>query len=380
MRTIDDYAALDSAALHYDETSQSIVGTALATGQVIQNHYYHASEDETDEPIFVSTANSATYIKALNIPITKLWRVNQVKSYIEEYGGFFMPKKLEELRRTAEIVNSVGCDRCAIVLAGEISNVSANGAMFGISREHPFRGVFDGNGYQMHINHLYLSQRVNGLFGYVAEEGVIRNLTLTQKVDYTGTSPVEIDSNQYISIDTIKMGLCDVTFGFLEGKGLSNEVNIRIFCYDPEDEMIVRHFVNQLETDQSLECHLKVCNLYKTFLAICDDMDITDAIPDMEEADGSAYLLQELNFSIGNRQFVEKIQYAPHEQGDVLMLTGVGEVFPFIRMHALLEALQPYFSDIPVLVMYPGEFDGHHLKLFNRLKPNDYYRAFDRIE
>ena len=120
--------------------------------------------------------------------------------------------------------------------------------------------------------------------------------------------------------------------------------------------------------------------MYKSFLAICDDMDITDAIPDMEEADGSAYLLQELNSSIGNRQFVDKIQYAPHEQGDVLMLTGVGEVFPFIRMHALLEALQPYFSDIPVLVMYPGEFDGHHLKLFNRLKPNDYYRAFDRIE
>ena len=39
---------------------------------------------------------------------------------------------------------------------------------------------------------------------------------------------------------------------FLEGKGLSNEVNIRIFCYNPEDDMIVRHIVNQLETDQSL--------------------------------------------------------------------------------------------------------------------------------
>ena len=43
---------------------------------------------------------------------------------------------------------------------------------------------------------------------------------------------------------------------FLEGKGLSNEVNIRIFCYEPENEMVVRHFVNQLETDQSLDCHL----------------------------------------------------------------------------------------------------------------------------
>ena len=29
---------------------------------------------------------------------------------------------------------------------------------------------------------------------------------------------------------------------FLEGKGLSNEVNIRIFCYEPENEMVVRHF------------------------------------------------------------------------------------------------------------------------------------------
>ncbi len=55
---------------------------------------------------------------------------------------------------------------------------------------------------------------------------------------------------------------------FLEGGGLSNEVNIRIFCYEPENEMVVRHFVNQMETDQSLDCRLKICNLYKTFLSI----------------------------------------------------------------------------------------------------------------
>ena len=35
---------------------------------------------------------------------------------------------------------------------------------------------------------------------------------------------------------------------FLEGKGLSNEVNIRIFCYEPRDEMAVRHFIEQLST------------------------------------------------------------------------------------------------------------------------------------
>ena len=49
---------------------------------------------------------------------------------------------------------------------------------------------------------------------------------------------------------------------FLEGKGLSNEVNIRIFCYDAADEMIVRHFTEQLIVDQSLDCHLIERNLY----------------------------------------------------------------------------------------------------------------------
>ena len=33
---------------------------------------------------------------------------------------------------------------------------------------------------------------------------------------------------------------------FLEGKGLSNEVNIRIFCYEPKEEMIIRHFFKKI--------------------------------------------------------------------------------------------------------------------------------------
>lgn len=165
---------------------------------------------------------------------------------------------------------------------------------------------------------------------------------------------------------------------FLEGKGLSNEVNIRIFCYDPEDEMTVLHFTEQLK-EESLNCNIIECDLYKIFLEICDDLDITDAIPEMEQSDGSDFLLEQLHSAIGESEFVEKIQYEPHNKGDVLMLTGVGNVFPFMRVHVLLEALQPYFSDVPILVMYPGEFDGHHLKLFNRLQPSDYYRAFNII-
>ena len=166
---------------------------------------------------------------------------------------------------------------------------------------------------------------------------------------------------------------------FIDGRGLSNEVNIRIFCYDAADEMVVAHFIEQLKTDPQLGCRLIECNLYKTFLSICDDLDITEAIPDMEEADGGSFLLEQLHSAIGTAEFIEKIQYEPHKRGDVLLLTGVGDAFPFMRVHSLLEALQPYFSDIPILVMYPGVFDGHYLQLFGKLAPNDYYRAFNII-
>jgi hypothetical protein len=166
---------------------------------------------------------------------------------------------------------------------------------------------------------------------------------------------------------------------FLEGKGLSHEVNIRIFCYDAGDEMAVRQFIDQITTDQSIDCNIIECNLYETFLSLCEDIDITDAITEMEEVDGKEFLLEQLHCAIGEGEFIEKIQHEPHSTGDVLMLTGVGDVFPFMRMHSLLEALQPHFSDIPILVMYPGTFDGSYVRLFDKLTPNPYYRAFNEI-
>ena len=166
---------------------------------------------------------------------------------------------------------------------------------------------------------------------------------------------------------------------FLEGKGLSNEVNIRIFCYDPKDEMIIRHFTEKLMADQSLKCHLIEYNLYRVFLSICDDKRITDRVAQQEEKKGKQFVLDQMKRMASNTAFIQKMQYQPQEAGDVILITGVGEAFPFIRVHALLEAMQPHFNDVPILVMYPGTFDGRSVKLFDKLTPNPYYRAFSTI-
>lgn len=167
---------------------------------------------------------------------------------------------------------------------------------------------------------------------------------------------------------------------FLAGKGLSNEVNIRIFYYEPSEEMVVRHFVEQLMQDAEASRHILISDLYEVFIEICRDMDILDSIPDMESEEGSAYTLEQLHSAIGEDAFIEKLQEKASSRAyDVLMLTGIGDVFPFMRVHKMLEAMQPYFSDTPILVLYPGKFDGSALKLFNRLSPNAYYRAFSVI-
>lgn len=166
---------------------------------------------------------------------------------------------------------------------------------------------------------------------------------------------------------------------FLEGKGLSNEVNIRIFCYDPSEEMVVKHFIEQIMVDKLMNCHLIEQNLYKVFLSICEDNRISKAIPPMEVKKGKAFIRDQLSRIANNTAFVNKMKYAPHETGDVLLITGVGDAFPFIRIHDLLNAIQPEFPDVPILVFYPGNYDGRDVQLFNRLKKNPYYRAFNVI-
>lgn len=185
-------------------------------------------------------------------------------------------------------------------------------------------------------------------------------------------------NNLHERLDRLKALIQDEDF--LAGKGLSNEVNIRIFCYPPENEMTVAYFLHQLVNDQGLGCQLMECNLYRVFIEICQDMDILYSIPEMEAEEGSSYLLEQLHSAIGENEFIEKMRekYQP-QPGSVMLLTGVGDVFPFMRVHKMLEAMQPYFSEVPILVMYPGTFDGNYLRLFDRLTPSPYYRAFNVV-
>lgn len=177
-------------------------------------------------------------------------------------------------------------------------------------------------------------------------------------------------------LDTIKAMIQDPDF--LEGKGLSNEVNIRIFCYDPKEEMVVRHFLEQLKNEK-LNCNAIQYDLYDVFLELLKEKRILDRVEELESKKGKDFIRKQFEKSCDAKTFAAKLNYPEHKKEDVIILSGVGKVFPFMRVHSLLEAMQPLFTDVPILVFYPGEFDGHYVRLFNKLKKNEYYRAFKAI-
>ena len=58
-------------------------------------------------------------------------------------------------------------------------------------------------------------------------------------------------------LDRIRDRISDPSF--LANKGLSNEVGIHVFCYDPADELIVRDFVSRLKAENGTPYHIKEC-------------------------------------------------------------------------------------------------------------------------
>ena len=183
----------------------------------------------------------------------------------------------------------------------------------------------------------------------------------------------------------LRSRLCDADF--LANKGLGHEAGIFTFCYDPSLELEARDFFRRLVGDADagklgegdVRAEIRERNLYDVFLNIAEAKRILEKLPAQEEKRGQDGLLKQVQRIATPEAFVAAIDWEPHKLGDVLLITGVGEVYPFMRVHNVLNNMQSSFRDVPVVVAYPGTFDGGSLSLFGKLNDGNYYRAFDLI-
>ena len=166
---------------------------------------------------------------------------------------------------------------------------------------------------------------------------------------------------------------------FLSNEGLSNEVGLYVFAYRPEEEMVVRHFLQSLSDTENEKYHPIIYDLYEILLDICRERRILDRVAQMEALRGTEVILGQIQRIAPPEAYIAHMQYGAHRHGDVVMLSGVGRVFPYMRSHNILNNLQHVFSDVPVVLFYPGDYNGQTLTLFECFTDDNYYRAFNLV-
>lgn len=172
---------------------------------------------------------------------------------------------------------------------------------------------------------------------------------------------------------------------FLKKQGLNFEVPFFICPYRPEDAVEMGRMQKQLmnRLNQNGIRTLEI-NLYDMAISLLKRRGVWDQIISVETTtsknqlkellqgilDPETHLIPEITACMSQTEF------------DVMFITGVGEVFPYIRSHNVLNNLQSTAKDKPTIMFFPGVYThslekGASLDLFGRLQDDKYYRAFN---
>lgn len=171
---------------------------------------------------------------------------------------------------------------------------------------------------------------------------------------------------------------------FLDMEGLGNEVAHFIYDYDPALKLEVARAKKRIKTKLGTERGIKVLeiNLYDLGIDMLKKRNVLDRVLDAEKTKDKDEFLKLLQNMLDPEKHLapairEKVNEEPFQ---ILFLTGVGEVFPFIRSHTVLNNLQTVVNDKPLLMFFPGRYEvsatqGSALVLFGQLKDDSFYRA-----
>jgi hypothetical protein len=142
-------------------------------------------------------------------------------------------------------------------------------------------------------------------------------------------------------------------------RGVAKEVPIFIQTYSPADEDQLRVVVKGAEQflrKQGLR--VKHVDLFELVLQLLEAKGYLDVVLQEEASWSRSDLFDTLqNVAEPTAALVPKL------------ITGSGRVYPFLRTHTILEALQPAMVRHPVVIFFPGEYsqdaDGDsYLRLF----------------
>ena len=173
---------------------------------------------------------------------------------------------------------------------------------------------------------------------------------------------------------------------FRQNKGLGNEVGYYIFDYLAEQELIVRERINYIVNKNQSSTdgfQVVVFDLYDIIIDILERKGYLEKCFEFEKAKGFDRIIK----SVGNMLRISAddsliVQHIKNNtpSNSVIFLTGVGKCYPILRSHTVLNNLHQVIDNVPVVMFYPGKYDGQELVLFSEIKDDNYYRAFKLVD
>ena len=166
----------------------------------------------------------------------------------------------------------------------------------------------------------------------------------------------------------------------LGGRGIGNEIGFYIFDYPPEHEMYVRERLAALVRDirrRKPDLRFSHVNLFDLVIDHLQERGLLEKAVALQQSKGDAALRSALAAPLQAQRLADVfVRRAEPASQDLVLLSGVGSAYPLVRSHNLLNGLHAVMGDTPLVMFYPGRYDGQSLRLFDRVEDENYYRAF----
>ena len=173
---------------------------------------------------------------------------------------------------------------------------------------------------------------------------------------------------------------------FRENKGLGNEVGYYVFDYPAEQELVVRERIQYMKAKNSKGIDgfdLVVFDLYDIVIDLLEREGFLEQCFKFEKKNGMERIIRAVGNLLqvnDNESLIVKHIQENTPQNAVIFLVGVGKCYPLLRSHKVLNNLHQAIDRVPVVMFYPGKYDGQELVLFGTIKDDNYYRAFRLVD